>query len=357
MMRTDTSAARHPSGVYFPAFDWLRGVLAITVMLGHDHVITWPPAGNLAVQVFFALSGWLIGGILLQTSSAGLTRFYFNRAVRIWVPYGLALVLLVSASLLRDKVDGKWIEFVFYKLTFVYNWFGTQQLAIADRMPLDGTGNHFWSVNAEEQFYLFAPLLMVLLPAAIGRARALWLLVAAAAWVTQFYASIAFGVLAAVLHHHRPGLFRLPGAKVLLVGVVAGTGVAIAGGFHYMFVVPFFSVGVVLLLAVEGRRQPFGAIVGGMSYPLYLNHWIGVFVGNAVLRPLGIVEPIVRHSFAAAFNIALAVALYWYVDRWLLARRAQFYTPARGTFATWVAYSGIALGVVVGWTLLALGWA
>jgi hypothetical protein len=183
----------------------------------------------------------------------------------------------------------------------------------------------------------------------------MWLLVAATAWITQFYASIAFGVLAAVLAYHRPGVFRLPAVRLALVAFVVCAGVAISRDFHYGYVVPFFSGGVVLLLAIEGRRQPLGALVGGMSYPLYLNHWIGVFVGNALLRPLGIAEPFVRHSFAAAFNIAIAVALYWYVDRWLLARRAQFYTHALGTSATWLAYSGIALGVIVGWTLLALG--
>ena len=60
---------------------------------------------------------------------------------------------LIAASLLRDPVTAKWLEIVFYKLSFVYNLFGTQQLAnhVAE-MPLRGTGSYFWSVNAEERF-------------------------------------------------------------------------------------------------------------------------------------------------------------------------------------------------------------
>jgi peptidoglycan/LPS O-acetylase OafA/YrhL len=49
-------------------------------------VIPWDTAANLAVQIFFALSGWLIGGILLRTDVQDLPRFYFNRATRIWIP-------------------------------------------------------------------------------------------------------------------------------------------------------------------------------------------------------------------------------------------------------------------------------
>jgi len=36
-------------------------------------------------------------------------------------------------------------------------------------MPLKGTGNHFWSINAEEQFHLFAPLLLTIFARFGGR--------------------------------------------------------------------------------------------------------------------------------------------------------------------------------------------
>jgi peptidoglycan/LPS O-acetylase OafA/YrhL len=70
----------------YPLFDWLRFLLASVVVLGHANFVTWDHAGNLAVQVFFALSGFLIGGILLTTRRAELPHFFFNRATRIWIP-------------------------------------------------------------------------------------------------------------------------------------------------------------------------------------------------------------------------------------------------------------------------------
>ena len=64
------------------------------------------------------------------------------------------------------------------------------------------TGGHFWSVNAEEQFYLLAPLVLVLLPSRHGRRVITWIVIALVAWVSRCYASIAFGVLAAVVASH-----------------------------------------------------------------------------------------------------------------------------------------------------------
>ena len=334
---------------YFPWFDWLRGVLAVGVMLAHDGVLGWPHAGNFAVQVFFALSGWLIGAVLIHTRRPELPRFYFNRAVRIWVPYCIALALLLGASVLRDHIGLKWLEFVLYKLTFVYNLFGTPQLAThVAEMPLAGTGNHFWSVNAEEQFYLIAPLLLVLVAPAFGRARTTWLLLSLLAWSSQLGTSIVFGVTAAVFASHDEGLFRRPMVRILLAVVGVAASIGLAAGGPYDVLVPVVSICIVLLLAVPGRRQAFGAIVGGMSYPLYLNHWIGVFVAHALLRRFALGDSAAAHLVSGVFNVGLAVALYLCVDRPLLRRRARWYTPVLGRRALVVAYSMIGVGLAFG---------
>ena len=48
----------NPQTTYYPYFDYLRIALATIVMLAQS--------GNLAVQMFFDLSGWLIGGIKFE---------------------------------------------------------------------------------------------------------------------------------------------------------------------------------------------------------------------------------------------------------------------------------------------------
>lgn len=341
------------SETYYPWFDWLRAVLAITVMFGHDGLIPWLYSGDLAVKVFFALSGWLIGGILMRTERSELPRFYFNRAIRIWVPYYFALAMLLGVSLLRDPVTGKWLEFVFYKLTFVYNWFGTNQLATSiDAMPERGTGNHFWSVNAEEQFYLLAPLLLVLLSDRWGRSIIVWCMLAALAWLSRQYASIVFGVVAAVFAYSKPGILRGAPSRVLLGVVALASAGAMAFNFHYQLIAPFFSICVVLLLAIPGSRQPLGEIAGGMSYPLYLNHWIGGYATNALLQPFGLRGSVAGHILSTLLNISFAIALYWYMDRRILIHRHQWYSKRRGLFAMRIAYLLVVVGFLVGITLL-----
>jgi peptidoglycan/LPS O-acetylase OafA/YrhL len=349
-----SAPTRMLGAAYFPAFDWLRAALAITVMLAHDRVFAWANSGPFAVQVFFALSGWLIGGILLKTPASGLPHFYFNRALRIWVPYYVALMLLVAASLLKDHVNGKWAEFVTYKLFMVWNVFGTSQLAqFSMQMPLQGTGNHFWSVNAEEQFYLVSPLLIVLAPR-WGRSPLVWLALSALALASQtIYGAILLGVLAATAVE-RYGAFHVSShakKSLALIGATCAVGLYLGGNFQVFS--SMLGLAAVLLLAVPGKASPLGKIAGGMSYPLYLNHWIGVFVGNALLSPFGLRDSGVRQIFASLFSIGFAVVLYLLIDRQVQARRNSWYSDRRGRDVRLMAYAMVCAGVAFGTLVLA----
>jgi peptidoglycan/LPS O-acetylase OafA/YrhL len=335
---------------YYPWFDWLRGACACAVMWYHGHVLSWNQSGNFGVQVFFALSGWLIGGILLKLEPSALPRFYFNRAVRIWVPYYIAAALLLTLSALREPITAKWIEIVNYKLTFVYNLFGVPQLALFhDAMPQKGTLSHFWSVNVEEQFYLAAPLLLVLLAHRYGRSTWLWAVLTVIGLMNGLGA-IMLGVLAAtVVHHHGP-LHQRARVRIALALALAVCVVALALDLDYEHVSPFAGLFIVLLLAAPGRRSRWGAIFGGMSYPLYLNHWIGIFASNFILERTraGATNGLLAAFLQAAIDLPIAIALYWYIDRKLLARRSGWYTPGRGAVVTFTAYAIITVGLVYG---------
>ncbi|MEP6504463.1 MAG: acyltransferase [Betaproteobacteria bacterium] len=340
----------HTQEDYFPSFDWLRAACACAVMFYHGHVFSWNQSGNFAVQIFFALSGWLIGGILLKSQPASLPRFFFNRAVRIWVPYYVAAALLLTLSALREPITPKWVEIVTYKMTFVYNLFGVPQLALFhDAMPQKGTLSHFWSVNVEEQFYLVAPLFLVILAKHLGRSPWLWALLAV---IGSRYGlgSIMLGVLAATVVHrygpiHRRVLVRIAMAIALLASLVA-----LKLDVDYAHVAPVSGLLIVLLLAVPGRRTAWGTVAGGMSYPLYLNHWIGIYVANFVLAHVhaGAAGWALNIVLQAAVDIPIAIALYWFIDRKLLAHRSGWYTPRRGTAVTFTAYAIIAVGLAYG---------
>ncbi|MFV0385228.1 acyltransferase family protein, partial [Paracoccus sp. (in: a-proteobacteria)] len=90
------------SRIQYPLFDWLRIILASLVFVQHAQVTGLVSPGNFAVQIFFALSGWLIGGILLKMPPAGLPRFFYDRATRIWIPYLPAVAAIYILTLLKD---------------------------------------------------------------------------------------------------------------------------------------------------------------------------------------------------------------------------------------------------------------
>jgi peptidoglycan/LPS O-acetylase OafA/YrhL len=256
-----------------------------------------------------------------------------------------AVALLLSIAIWRDPITSKWLEIVGYKLTFVYNLFGTRQLAgFVNAMPVKGTLSHVWSVNAEEQFYLLAPLLLVVGARYAGRSIAVWPAISLGAFLfVPAYAAIALGVLAAIVARRHGDLHLTPPGRAALTGllVVGVTGLALDLGYETF--APIASIAIVLLLAVPGRQHPGGAVWGGMSYPLYLNHWIAIYAANF----LRLSHPI-RHVLVLALAIAIATVLYWWIDRPLLARRPKLYTRARGRAVTLTAYATVALGIGLG---------
>ena len=267
----------------YSAVIWLS--LACVVLFGHEGIIKWRNAGNFAVQIFFVLSGLLIGSQLVVLPRRQLPRFYFNRALRIWGPYFLAVSILVATSAAHEHITAKWAEIVFYDLTSVFNLFGQRQIAQYQRlMPLDGTGGHFWSINAEEQFYLLAPLILVVLPARYGRRVITWVGIALVTWLGKCYASVAFGVLVAVLANRYGDFYRHWISRIASGLIIAISIVALAKHVDYDLIAPFCALSVVLLLAIRGKRHPGGALAGGISYPLYLNAWIAVFTVNAMFK-------------------------------------------------------------------------
>ena len=157
------------------ALDGIRG-LAILMVLG-CHLIyissnIQTPIYSLArgvkdslfcgVDIFFALSGFLITRILVQTvNDANFFRsFYARRALRIFpLYYGVLLVLFACTPILHT------------------NWRGDQWrlLTYSNRLFPDPAGEpwhfyygglislvNFWSLHIEEQFYLVWPLLVFL---------------------------------------------------------------------------------------------------------------------------------------------------------------------------------------------------
>jgi peptidoglycan/LPS O-acetylase OafA/YrhL len=215
-------------------------------------------------------------------------------------------------------------------------------------MPLKGSGNHFWSICAEEQFYLLAPLVLVVAPRRIGRSVVLWAGIALAALAFRFYAAITLGVLAAVLRVQVGPFQRSPVVKAVCGAVLVGAAVMAGVGFAYETAAPLFGISLVLLLAIPGRRSAIGSFLGGVSYPFYLNHWVGAFVSHALMRPLHRADSGFAKALAVATGFVVSVPLYLAIDRRILRHRNAWYTPRLGWRLAISGFGLVFVGVVGG---------
>lgn len=114
--------------------------------------------GYIGVEMFFVLSGFLIGGILLAQFSekadvASLSKFWMRRWLRTLPAYYTFLIILVVIAIVdaRSKWQFSWSSFLGY-VFFVQN--------LAWKMP--SFFPHSWSPAVEEWFYLTMPIVFLI---------------------------------------------------------------------------------------------------------------------------------------------------------------------------------------------------
>ncbi len=158
------NACQRPSWLpsYIPELEGLRGLAVLSVVLYHCHerlIGTWvyKPVlwGWAGVNLFFALSGFLITSILIEARGKPhyFRNFYARRILRIWPVYFLLLGVCYSvpAWFLGDTLahQSDW------KILFSYAFF-VQNLR---HFALPGTLGPTWSLAIEEQYYfVWAPI-------------------------------------------------------------------------------------------------------------------------------------------------------------------------------------------------------
>ncbi len=157
-----------------PALDGVRGLAVLIVIIhnsawiaGSSHqfivklLVAVTASGWIGVSLFFALSGLLITGILLDTRGRAdfFHAFYVRRTLRIFPLYYAFLigVVFVAAPLAWSPAwaaevrAGQW-PYWFY----MSNWTQTNDAGVPGM-------THLWSLAVEEQFYLIWPLLAYIL--------------------------------------------------------------------------------------------------------------------------------------------------------------------------------------------------
>jgi peptidoglycan/LPS O-acetylase OafA/YrhL len=204
----------------------------------------------MGVDLFFALSGFLITGILMDSrSEQGYFRnFYARRTLRIFPLY--YMVVLVACVIVPSLIGLRHLPALYGNLVSNQLWLWTYMqnyLQATGRHTLAGFG-HFWTLAVEEQFYWFWPvivyrlsnrtLLRVCLGVCIAEPLLRWALLMSgvSTWALRQYTftrldSLVFGALAAIalrepalIAYRRFVSVIVAGAALLLLGILLNIG-------------------------------------------------------------------------------------------------------------------------------------
>ncbi|HEY1608856.1 MAG TPA: acyltransferase [Paraburkholderia sp.] len=330
--------------------DFVRGIAIIMVMGFHFHSVrTGIPAisiieyplksfGAEGVNLFFTLSGFLIGGLLLrqyaQTGSINARRFIVRRIFKIWPAY--YVLILFHAIVRRHPLD----SFLWQNLTNLQNYYGS---SIAQT----------WSLAIEEHFYLVLPAVLLLvarcrlganaliglfltLCVAVLAARSIAVangeLVEAFAYTQYRIDSLLFGVVLAAIYWMKPEVYRKVAAqRGMLVAAVLGLvmwlvfatpHVALDESIGFTVQAIGFCAALVLVLEHSKRVNSWliyraVAWVGLYSYGIYLWHSLALAPGDWLIHEGTThgLAPLAVWALALGAQFAIAIVLGYLMTR------------------------------------------
>ena len=317
---TPTVAVTAPSAerklpAYLPWLDVLRFIACFLVIVLHAIPAVPPGVGHAGVALFFSISGFLIGRVLM--SSEGLAYFYARRFLRIYPAYFATIALLGVLALTpffhTPGMGGLVWRNIQYYLTFTF-----QLSPDGNRLPL----LIVWSLCVEELFYLLLPLIFLLQKRwriAVALCIVVGLLLVprfhllpdgSGTWFL-FPINLFVGVLLALSQPRMRSWFPVVAGAAIALVVANG----FAGWFHsFGPVSAILCTATVWSLAVyDGKLprllEPF-RWMGQLSYGIYLLH---LFCVSLAVRSLGILRghPAVFYAAVLALTTVTAVFAAW----------------------------------------------
>jgi peptidoglycan/LPS O-acetylase OafA/YrhL len=334
-----------------PSLDGLRMFSVSLVLLGH-RVLPESLLGVSAfgVKVFFFISGFLITRLLFaewkRVGRVSLPDFYLRRLFRLYPVLILFVAVTVAfAGLMGWPIAGVDIASVFFY--FVNYLVSANDLAGREMTLPYGM---LWTLSVEEHFYLFAPLLFVLVRATpmrmLGIAATVCIvslglrLLYAGLWpeyIEQLVIyhlsetrvdSIAYGVIFACLCETSGGrrlIGMLTTRWALLVGILVMLASFAIRDDYFQNTWRFSMQGLALFPIIAGTvfaapiplanyllNLPFVAWIGKLSYSLYVWHGGTLFLFGALVSQVP--DPW-KGPFELAITFVLAVASYYVVEQ------------------------------------------
>ena len=365
--------------LYRPEIDGLRAVAVLLVLLFHSK-LPYVSGGFVGVDVFFVISGYLIASLILEEHNHGrgsVVRFYERRLRRILPAFLLVLVSVLTLGtifLLPDDLANLASSTVAAS-TFLANRYFAQHVDYFQDQSGAFPLLHVWSLSVEGQFYVAAPLALLLLhryaprhvPAGIGAACC-----AAAAlsvygtlyWPESvFFSSAArsFELLVGVRLAYM-SVAKQGSALETLMLPIAGLGMIVAAAVLYDENTPFPGLaaflpcgGAALIVAFAHPNIGLGRSLSGLlpvylgriSYPLYLWHW-----PLLILSSLYFVRDLSAIEIALVYGIAMLLAIGTHL--WL-ERPIKAFWPRLGSRMRWAWLAAALSLVMIGASAISFG--
>ncbi|WP_071952210.1 acyltransferase family protein [Alteromonas mediterranea] len=329
------------------SLDCFRALAIMFVFTAHSILAFGAPAmlapfqfGGTGVDLFFVLSGWLIGNqLLLEKKKFGdidVPRFWVRRWMRTMPAY-YAVLLVTISQLYLTKDD---FSFPWPHLFFLQNYLGDLSVFYVS-----------WSLSVEEQFYLFiAPLFVLTL--ALNKKYQLFILLTLLICPSIFryfelYSShtethvrldcCAMGVLLAYLKHYKPHIWTKAQTKInvfFIVSIAAYAFFYIARYNREWEIGDPSSLGLALMFGIwivwgeQTNFNPTGIAsravmhISTRSYAMYLLHVDAL----AVLNKLDLNNTAFPIYYVAALFITLLLSecLYRFVELPFMKSRSKF---------------------------------
>ncbi|MFP6556755.1 acyltransferase family protein [Paraburkholderia sp. B3] len=383
-----SATSRKPAQGYRPDIDGLRAVAVVSVVIFHacPRALT---GGFVGVDIFFAISGYLISQHIIETLDQGrfsLVDFYVRRIKRIYPALVVVLVASLSAglALMASGELARLARDALASVAFVANIYFYMTEDYFSQGASSSVLLHLWSLGVEEQYYIVWPVALYGLwrftsrrVATLVIAAAILLSLASSIWLSGTHATAAFylpvtrfwellfgSTLAwtEFLRTRGPasGEYRATqasGTRQALHDFVSFAGLALVVASLVLFdpktLFPGWRAalpagGATLIIAAGpaawlNRRvlslKPF-AYIGLISYPLYLWHWpilafLRLLSGGAPTTPMLVA--------AIGAAVVLSCMTFSFVEAPArFSRQARRY-PARVATGLFVAMMGVGL--------------
>jgi peptidoglycan/LPS O-acetylase OafA/YrhL len=351
--------------IYFPELDGLRFFAFILVFIHHHSLFTKIPYfsflqayGWIGVDLFFVLSSFLFTKLLTtefsRTKRINFKKFYLRRIFRIWPIYFAFIGFSLAWFFLHHEEMSKNITI---RLIGLFTFSDNILAATKGLNPLPYT-SHLWTIAYEEQFYIFIPIIILILVRSSLRTKIIslisvfilftsirhFLIMNKASYtaisvlpITHFESIIlgivvGFGGFDFFLKRINPFILGVIGVLFFALVCLLSTAWNYSNWLHvtYLSIGMFSSFTLFSVLNIDLLKKLFSinlfVYLGKRSYGLYVYHLFGNAIATILIKYIPSLPSNLLASFiySLSFTILISIISYKIIEKPFLKLKKKF---------------------------------